>query len=166
MWPFRAAVDYVCSETNDSAMQQVVATWHEIREVYRNKDKSKRFYYLANASGNPPILAKERDRWPKGQTISDSKTSAGMDRTDDIKKGMYQTLKLGSVFHKHPEIKTAIVSNLPAYRHADEYVKPILSMLWGHDRDIETDFNIEFIQTSRMRRVVDYLITLDGDEPY
>lgn len=47
-----------------------------------------------------------------------------MDRTDDIKKGIYQVIKMGTLFKDQPNIKTAIISNLPAYRHREEYVQP------------------------------------------
>ncbi len=62
-------------------------------------------YYLANASGSPPKIAKDRDGWPKKESISDSKTSAGMDRTDDIKKGIYQSLKIGTNLKDDPSIR-------------------------------------------------------------
>ena len=65
---------------------------------------------MTNASGNPPVEAKEKFDWPNKQTISDGKTSAGIDRTDDIKKGIYQTMKIGSKYFKNTNVKTALIS--------------------------------------------------------
>lgn len=54
-----------------------------------------------------------------------------MDRTDDIKKGIYQVLKIGAKYKTtHKNIKTAIISNLPALRHYDEYLLTIKDIVW------------------------------------
>jgi hypothetical protein len=95
------------------------------------RDKSSKYYFVANASGNPPKIAIERDGWPRKESISDSKTSAGLDRTDDIKKGVYQTFKISVELNnklKEKNIRTAIISNLPAYRHYKEYIKPFIDI--------------------------------------
>ncbi|MGV0005387.1 MAG: hypothetical protein ACNYPG_01955 [Candidatus Porifericomitaceae bacterium WSBS_2022_MAG_OTU9] len=86
---------------------------------------------LVNASGHPPQNSKNA-RWifPK-ETISDSKTSAGMDRTDDIKKGIYQVLKIGAKHASDLNIRTALISNLPAYRHGGEYVDQFFGYVMG-----------------------------------
>ena len=90
--------------------------------------------------------------------ISDSKTSAGMDRTDDIKKGIYQTLKIG-ITHKHEaDCKTAIISNLPAYRHNEDYLLPFVSMLWGVEDDLEKMGNKDVIVRENLRYLFDYII--------
>ncbi len=119
-------------------------------------------YYLANASGNPPIVAKNRDGWPKKETISDSKTSAGMDRTDDIKKGIYQSVKMGIHVKDDPNIKTAIISNLPAYRHGHEYVTPFINILWGLDEDLCEHDGQRYILENKLRRAFDFIITLES----
>ena len=119
-------------------------------------------YYLANASGSPPRIAKERDNWPKRETISDSKTSAGMDRTDDIKKGIYQSLKIGADFGSQSNINTAIISNLPAYRHGTAYVDPFVQMLWGVEKDMEELYGRKVLSKENLRYVFDFIITLDG----
>ncbi len=51
-----------------------------------------------------------------------------MDRTDDIKKAIYQSFKISTNLKDDPSIKTAIVSNLPAYRHGREYVDPFIDI--------------------------------------
>jgi hypothetical protein len=120
-----------------------------------------RMYYLANASGSPPKIAKDRDGWPKSESISDGKTSAGMDRTDDIKKGIYQTFKIGTHVKGDPDIKTAIISNLPAYRHGAEYVSAFVNMLWGLEEDIEDVNGQKAIFSENLRRAFDFITTLE-----
>lgn len=108
--------------------------WYTAYKSYKDKTKTVSLYWLTNACGGPvPIPS----NWPKRrgtgyESISDSKTSAGMDRTDDIKKGIYQVLKLGAEYKTtHPNIKTAIISNLPALRHFNEYLLTLKDVVWA-----------------------------------
>ena len=84
-----------------------------------------------------------------------------MDRTDDIKKGIYQSLKIGTNIKDDPSIKTAIISNLPAYRHGKEYVDPFIDMLWGLDEDISELNGQKVILSNKLRRAFDFIITLE-----
>lgn len=108
--------------------------WIVAFNAYKNKTKDISLYWLTNACGIPSPMPKD---WPKHkgggyESISDSKTSAGMDRTDDIKKGIYQVLKLGSEYKtRYPNVKTAILSNLPALRHYEEYLLKIKDIVWA-----------------------------------
>lgn len=136
LWPFKPLVDFIVEEENLPFVKKAIAEWLSAKDAYSLKDRQNKMYYLANASGSPPRIAKNRDGWPKKESISDSKTSAGMDRTDDIKKGIYQSLKIGTYIKNNPSVKTAIISNLPAYRHGAEYVQPFVNMLWGLDEDL------------------------------
>ena len=131
LWPFKPLVDFITDEKNIDFINLIVGDWLQAKEAYKTKDRNNKMYYLANASGKPPIVARERDGWPSKESISDSKTSAGMDRTDDIKKGIYQSLKIGTQVKEDSQYKTAIISNLPAYRHGDNYVAPFVDMYWG-----------------------------------
>jgi hypothetical protein len=162
LWPFKPLVDFVTDDKNLSFIQGCINDWLSAREAYSTKDRSNIMYYLANASGSPPIIAKNRDGWPKSESISDSKTSAGMDRTDDIKKGIYQSLKIGTHIKSDPSIKTAIISNLPAYRHGDEYVNPFIDMLWGLEVDYEENNGVRLLTENKLRRVFDFIITLEN----
>ncbi|QSR35802.1 hypothetical protein CFI10_12470 [Marinobacterium iners] len=161
LWPFKPLVDFLIDDRNSQFIQVCIDDWLSAREAYSEKDRSNKMYYLANASGNPPKIAKERDGWPEKMSISDSKTSAGMDRTDDIKKGIYQTLKIGTELKSDPFIKTAIISNLPAYRHGDEYVDPFVNMFWGLDDDILDLNGQKAILYEDLRRAFDFIITLE-----
>lgn len=112
--------------------------WYTSYNAYINKSKEVSLYWLTNACGAPFPIPED---WPKRagtgyESVSDSKTSAGMDRTDDIKKGIYQVLKIGAEFKtKHKNIKTAIISNLPALRHYDEYLLTIKDIVWTISED-------------------------------
>lgn len=161
LWPFKPLVDFFINEVNMPLIHHCINEWLSARDAYTNKDRQNRMYYLANASGSPPKIAKDRDGWPKSESISDGKTSAGMDRTDDIKKGIYQTFKIGTHVKGQPDIKTAIISNLPAYRHGDEYVSSFVNMLWGLEEDIEDINGQKAIFSENLRRAFDFIITLE-----
>ena len=75
------------------------------RKAYGAYDKSKRekgvphtnVYWMTNACGTPtPIPSNWRMKKTGYESISDGKSSVGMDRTDDIKKGTYQVLKIAT----------------------------------------------------------------------
>jgi hypothetical protein len=84
-----------------------------------------------------------------------------MDRTDDIKKGIYQSIKIGTSLKDNTDVKTAIVSNLPAYRHGKEYVTPFIDMLWGVDKDLQEIDGRKVLYEDDLRRVFDFILTLE-----
>ncbi|MEI6529818.1 MAG: hypothetical protein WCN88_05525, partial [Candidatus Falkowbacteria bacterium] len=158
-WPFKPFADHLEDKSNLKELESSFKIWQKTKVAYAEKDRTSKFYYLANASGAPPNVAKEKDGWPQGESISDSKTSAGMDRTDDIKKGIYQVLKIGTKY-KHQNVKTAIISNLPALRHGEVYVDPFKGMLWGNEGDLVTDKSLTYLKREDLRYVFDYIINL------
>jgi hypothetical protein len=166
LWPFKGLVDFIIDENNNNLLQIFENQWIEARKVYKEKDRKNKIYYLTNACGQPPNIAKSEYKWPKSESISDGKTSAGLDRTDDIKKGIYQTLKIGSILEKnnlYKNYKTALISNLPAYRHGDDYINPFLDVLWAYsDNFIQSTDNEFLIKKSDLRRIVDLIITLEN----
>ena len=125
--------------------------------VARNGEqfRTNNIFWFTNACGQPfprPI------NWPRRtgtgyESVSDGKTSAGMDRTDDIKKGIYQVLKIGAEIkptQSHFKVKTALISNIHAVRHYDEYLHSLEDVVWTIDktqkakkvRDLPEDMNI------------------------
>jgi hypothetical protein len=59
-----------------------------------------------------------------------------MDRTDDLKKGIYQVLKLGSLGKPVSgkwNYKVAIISNIHAARHFEEYLESLKNVVWTID---------------------------------
>ncbi|NER23520.1 MAG: hypothetical protein F6J96_23020 [Symploca sp. SIO1C2] len=159
-WPFKEAIDFILEKNNSTIVDGMIDTWFSAMESYKHKDRNKKIYYLANASGNPPLIAKQRDNWPDKKSISDSKTSAGMDRTDDIKKGIYQAIKIGTKYIDNKNVRTALISNLPAFRHRQEYVDPFLDMIWGYDKDTIKINSEKYIKRNKLKWVFDYIITL------
>jgi len=166
LWPFSSAIPFITNEDNSSIVDRYVDIWSQTREAYIKKDRNSKYYYIANASGHPPKVAKDEFDWPAKESISDSKTSAGMDRTDDIKKGIYQTFKLGiesnKAFPAH-NIKTALISNLPAYRHGKDYVEPFYDIYWGFESSFvkEDSTHTYRCKKSDLKRPFDYIIALD-----
>ncbi len=161
-WPFKQFVEYLLCKKNTVMLSKFFSQWNEAKTAYINKDKKSKIYYLTNACGNPPIEARHTDSWLKGEVISDGKTSAGMDRTDDIKKAIYQTLKIG-INHKHQsDYKTAIISNLPAFRHQNEYVNPLIPVLWGMEDDLILMSGMNVISRDKLNYLFDYIITLES----
>ncbi len=138
-YPFFFAIKELCN-SNKEFLLFFFNFWEEAYVAYRDKNKSNPVFWLTNACGLP---TPRPDNWPKRrsggyETVSDAKTSVGMDRTDDIKKGIYQVLKLGAEYKpKYLNIKTALISNIHAVRHHDEYLKCIKDIIWTIDESRE-----------------------------
>ena len=138
-YPFFYAIQELCS-SNKRFLPFFFDFWEEAYLAYRDKNKSNPIFWLTNACGLP---TPRPDNWPRRksggyETVSDAKTSVGMDRTDDIKKGIYQVLKLGAEYKpKYLNIKTALISNIHAVRHNDEYLKCIKDIIWTIDESRE-----------------------------
>lgn|GEM_PF-860561 len=160
LWPFEKGVAWVTDATNQEQVHACVETWKSAVEAYKNKSRGDNIFYLTNACGKPPRSAAIRDGWPPKESVSDSKTSAGMDRTDDIKKGIYQTFKIGTYLNAKRPVKTAIISNLPALRHSEDYVDPFVETFWAYEKDFIVKDGTAEIQTNSLHRPFDYLITL------
>jgi hypothetical protein len=73
---------------SDQFFKTYIRFWQEAFLAYQNRIASEKIYWFTNGCGQP--TPKPSD-WPKRGTgyesISASKTSVGLDRTDDIKKG-------------------------------------------------------------------------------
>ena len=60
-----------------------------------------------------------------------------MDRTDDIKKGIYQVLKIGAESKPNKSVfvvRTALISNIHAVRHYHEYLASLEDIVWTLDK--------------------------------
>lgn len=110
-----------------------LGTWDSAFQSYSQKEKNEGIFWLTNGCGAP---YPSPDSWPlrsgtSKETISDSKTSVGLDRTDDIKKGVYQLLKLRlTPINDELNVKVGIISNTHAARHHEEYIEPIKDVMW------------------------------------
>ncbi|MFH7028546.1 MAG: hypothetical protein ACHBN1_24925 [Heteroscytonema crispum UTEX LB 1556] len=96
-------------------------------------------YWLTNACGQPiprPVNWPQRRSGEGYESVSDSKSSVGMDRTDDIKKGIYQVLKIaatGKPKQSQIAVKTALLSNIHAVRHYNDYLLELQDVVWTLD---------------------------------
>lgn len=115
------------------------AFWNASLNSYFPKS-NKNIFWLTNACGTPfpiPENWQQRRRGQGFESVSDSKTSVGMDRTDDIKKGIYQVLKLGAEgkqIETDWDYKVGIISNIHPARHFDDYLKPLKDIIWTEDK--------------------------------
>lgn len=108
--------------------------WARAFAAYGNERKEPidPVFWLTGACGAPkPKPA----HWPDGKTVSDAKTTVGMDRTDDIKKATYQVLKIATAAKPKTsyQVKTALISNIHAVRHYDAYLKDFQDVVWAQD---------------------------------
>ena len=112
--------------------------WHRLWAAYQNKNTDDILYWFCGACGLPRNPGegwpRQADGKPKG-SISDGKTSVGLDRTDDIKKATFQALKLG-VENRACDalgwtLLIGLASNLHASRHYDAYLRPYEDIIWG-----------------------------------
>lgn len=111
-------------------------------------------YAFMNSAGRPDPFPID---WPKTagnvafQTLSDGKSSVGMDRTDDLKKATAQVLFLGVAAKDSKaargaddfSVVTGIVSNIHAVRHRDLYLEPAENVIWtrGHRAGKASELN-------------------------
>lgn len=116
---------------DERAVLDIIKAWRQLYEGYERKwgqDGDNRLRWLTFGCG--------------GQ-VDDSKNSPGIDRTDDIKKGIYQMLKLGEHFAARcakGAIKVVLLANLHAVRHHSDYLSGIEDMIWTHENMLlETD---------------------------
>jgi hypothetical protein len=137
-WSYRSMLALLTNDNN--FFSNYFHFWDVALKKYYPKETDS-IYWLTNSCGAP--TPKPLD-WPKAksgggqgfESISDSKTSVGMDRTDDIKKGIYQVLKLGSEGKPISSIwdfKVGIISNINAERHFEEYLRSLQNLIWTND---------------------------------
>lgn len=128
--------------SSDTVFDEYLTFWLKAYEVYATYNAQKNgVYWLTNACGQPNSRPAD---WPKRsngggyESVSDGKTSVGMDRTDDIKKGIYQVLKVGAESKLQKKrsqftILTGLISNIHAVRHYKEYLTPLEGLIWTKD---------------------------------
>jgi hypothetical protein len=142
-WFYEQAWEAISKD--ESLFSKYFDFWQKAFLAYNKKEKTKDashdvVYWLTNACGAPSPIPSD---WPRNrnqksyESISDSKSSVGMDRTDDIKKGTYQVLKLatsGKPKQKKYTVKTALISNIHAVRHYNEYLRQLQDVVWTIDK--------------------------------
>lgn len=149
-----------------------VSEWEGIFAKYRGEKPKTTTFWLTNGCGQPiprPADWLARRTGSGWESISDGKSSVGLDRTDDIKKGIYQVMKIGThfkEFSKEPpfEIFTVLASNIHAVKHHEAYLKEFEDMMWtidAKDRTYVVERNKEqtVIKSEGIFNLYDGLIT-------
>ncbi len=130
-WAFRALQSLV--ESDHSFLQMYFDFWRAALGDYGERNRSA-IYWLTNACGQP---SPRPDDWPRRESGAgfESITSVGMDRTDDLKKAIYQVLKLGADGKPSSSFayKVGIVSNIHAVRHFEAYLASLKDIIWTRD---------------------------------
>ncbi|MBD1945777.1 hypothetical protein H6F78_03060 [Coleofasciculus sp. FACHB-64] len=119
-WAYSELINYVSDKRNVAFL---IEAWSELQDVYRAKGRD----------SNGRIDNRKWITYGCGGGVDDSKNAPGIDRTDDIKKGTYQVLKLGAYYkEKAPEknISTILVANFFAYHTNTRYLEEIQDVLW------------------------------------
>ena len=133
---FRGIADLI--ENDNDFFDVYINFWKKSLQSYFPKS-NQNIYWLTNACGTPapiPVNWQKRGKGEGFESVSDSKTSVGMDRTDDIKKGIYQVLKLGvegKLSGSDWDYKVGIISNIHPARHFDDYLKSLKDVVWTND---------------------------------
>jgi hypothetical protein len=116
----------------------LIAAWRLHLDGYRlfnAEDKETR--WLRFGCGNIETGLREEGK-PTQLRVDNTKNLPGIDRTDDIKKGITQVMLFGrlKIGCKIRAVKTVLFGNLYAETHHEHYVKPLasLELTWpGHD---------------------------------
>ncbi len=90
-----------------------------------------------------------------GSGVDDSKNAPGLDRTDDIKKGLYQSLKLTARYRtacSRQRVKIGLLSNIHPAIHYSEYLQDFEDAVWTHANLLE---NIESLPEWKRVRLSD-----------
>jgi hypothetical protein len=136
-WPFPVLSEYY----SDSAkITELLEAWKELYDVYVHRkgyygDDDPRRWLTCGCGGSPDDA---------GGSIDDTKNAPGLDRTDDIKKGTYQSLKYSTSYKnkcRGNHIRSVLVSNLLPSRKYDRYLKDIHNLVLvkpgdGHNQSV------------------------------
>jgi hypothetical protein len=162
-WAYRGLINLL--KDNENFFNQYFAFWQEALKAYQPKSNSD-IFWLTNACGTPSPIPQgwQKRRIGSGyESISDSKTSVGMDRTDDIKKGIYQVLKLGAEgkpLLSEWNYKVGIISNIHPARHFEEYLQVLQDIVWTNDETGRASFVKDLPLEQKVFNLFDGIIAL------
>jgi hypothetical protein len=162
-WAHRGFMGLLKNEP--SFFQDYSKFWMESFDAYGSIDKTSPIFWFTNACGQP---SPRPDDWPRRtrgtgyESVSDGKTSVGMDRTDDIKKSIYQVLKLGAEGKPSGDVRylVAVVSNIHAIRHFDEYLRALKDIIWTRDETGEATKASQLPPETDLYNLFDGIISL------
>jgi hypothetical protein len=153
-------------------LENYLASWAATFSGYANPDLRGSTYWLTNGCGAPtprPADWPARSAGTGVESISDGKSSVGLDRTDDVKKGIYQVLKIATTY-KEPRptdghsVSAVLASNIHAVKHHEDYLSQLENLVWtldGKDFSYVTSRNDKevVIQTDGLHNLFDGLVT-------
>jgi len=127
-WPYEGINEYIDEPSN---IRFLIDAWNELYDVYKSNPRGdedlKRYILCGNGSSLDDAST----------SIDDSKNKPGMDRTDDIKKGTYQSLKYGTYFKEKSEnrkISAVIATNMFPLRTYKRYLAEMVRVVWTKEK--------------------------------
>lgn len=161
-WAYRALSKLIQSDPD--LLYQYFDFWRHALETYEIKSQND-IYWLANASGQPSPRPND---WPRRksasgyESVSDGKTSVGMDRTDDLKKATYQVLKIGAEAKPSSkyDFRVGIFSNIHAIRHHKDYLSSLEQIVWTRSSDVNVETAKDLAEDTPLFNLFDGVIAL------
>jgi hypothetical protein len=154
-WPYSALIDFVLNSENVATL---ISAWRELYHVY------------TQTRGQRGTI--DNRKWLTcgcGGGVDDSKNAPGMDRTDDIKKGTYQVLKLGTYYKEkcsRQAIRAVLASNFMPLHTFDHYLAEMEDVLWTKEKysvaldGVAQEDGIVAFETSGVFNLYDALLCL------
>src|SRR6218665_14306 len=162
-WAFNGLINLLNSRQD--FFKQYFNYWRESLKAYHPRS-NKNIFWLTNACGTPSPVPKGWQKRTAGsgyESVSDAKTSVGLDRTDDIKKSIYQVLKLGSegkALSSKWDYKVGIISNIHPARHFDDYIQSLKDVVWTNDESGRAKFAKDLPKDQKIFNLFDGIIAL------
>ncbi|KHS50743.1 hypothetical protein [Brevibacterium linens] len=166
---YRRILEWLSIEEN---FRKFVESWTQTFNGYAVPSLRGNTFWLTNGCGVPtPRPESWPQRRPSGggyASISDGKSSVGMDRTDDVKKGIYQVIKISTHYKEFfPsegwEVSAALVSNIHAVKHHENYLKELEDVVWtidgkGQSHVVDRDQTHVLIERPKLHNLFDGII--------
>jgi hypothetical protein len=141
-WPYNGLINFIEDPEN---IRFLIDSWQDLYEVYKSNpygDENLKRYILC---GNGAYL-------DNGSTsIDDSKNKPGMDRTDDIKKGTYQSLKYGAYFKEKSSsrrLRAVLATNMFPHRTYKRYLAEMAKVIWTKEKYSQSIDELQDIDSS------------------
>ncbi len=162
-WAYKGLLNLL--DSDPSFLESYFRFWKEAFKCYGTRAPQTP-YWFTNACGLPNPRPHDWPRRPRTgyETISDGKTSVGMDRTDDLKKATYQVLKIGAEgkpAYKF-DYKVGIVTNIHAVRHFEPYMSTLKDIIWTRDESGTVRNANDLPPNTRLFNLVDGIVSLTG----
>lgn len=171
---YHLVMDWLSSGAN---LENYLSSWYKTFSGYADISLRTETYWLTNGCGSPtprPLGWPARSTGTGVESISDGKSSVGLDRTDDVKKGIYQLLKIATTY-KEPKqtdgyaVSAVLASNIHAVKHHEDYLSQLEDLVWtidGKDFSYVTNRteNEIVIQAQGLHNLFDGLVTFTS--PY